>query len=129
MNIVKQIAWWFFAVLASILTLGIWDRSHLVTIRMRTLGGVRAGLFGGTHVYRESGSQGDFLVISRWRGKDRHPVNRIAFASTGIWTVSIESSGGKTSKLSTWKTRKVAAFINAQVNQEAVTSGASRTDH
>jgi hypothetical protein len=120
MNIVKQIAWWFFAVLASVVTLGIWDRSHLVTIRIRTLGGVRAGLFGGTHVYRESGNPGDFLVISQWHGKSRYPVNRIAFASTGIWKVSIESSGGKTSKLSTWKTAKVAAFINAQVNQEVM---------
>jgi hypothetical protein len=120
MKIVKLTLWWIFAVLASILTLGIWDRSHLVTIRMRTLGGVRAGLFGGTHVYRESGNPGDFLVISRWRGKSRYPINRIAFASTGIWNVHIESSGGRTDKLMTWKTRKAAAFINSQVNQEAI---------
>ncbi|CNF89684.1 Uncharacterised protein [Mycobacterium tuberculosis] len=121
MNIVKQIAWWLYAVLASVLTLGIWCRSHLVTIRMRTMGGVRAGVFGGTHIYRESESKGDFLVISRWRGKSRYPVSRIASASTGLWTVGVESSGGNTNKLPTWQTRTVAAFINSQVRQEPVT--------
>jgi hypothetical protein len=115
MNILNKILWWIFAVLATVLTLGIWVRTHLVTVRMRTMGGVRAGAFGGTHLYHEAGHGSDFLVISTWHGKSRYPINRIAYASIGLLKVSVESSGGKTSKLSTCQTRTVAEFVNKQV--------------
>jgi hypothetical protein len=66
-------------------------------------------------VYTEVGTGTNFLVISTWHGKTRYPVRQIANAGTGPLRVSVESSGGKTSKLATWTTRAVAAFVNAQV--------------
>jgi hypothetical protein len=116
MKILKSILWWALAVVLTILTLGIWTRAHLVTVRLRATGGVRAGMFGGTHVYTETAANGTvFLVISTWHGKTRFPASRIANASTFISKVSVESSGGKTSRISAWKPRTVAAFIGTQV--------------
>lgn len=117
-QLLKAAGWWAYAVLVAVLTLGLFIRFHLVTVRKRTLGGVRAGVYGGTHVYfeRNPATGVPFLVIGTWHGKKRYPVNRIAYADTGPLTVSLESSGGKRSKLATWQTRTVAEFVNASVN-------------
>jgi hypothetical protein len=117
MTILKQTGWYAYAALATILTIGGFLRFHLVTVRIRKIGGVRAGTYGGTHVYREKGSLSltDYLVISKWHGKGRYPVRKIAYAQTGITNVRVESSGGQVTKLRTWQTRTVAAYINNQV--------------
>ena len=107
-------AWYLYATLATILTLGLFIRFHLITVRKRTLGGVRAGTFGCTHVYRES----SFLVVSTWHGKQRYPVTQVSYAETGLFKVRVATSGSRRrggSKLRTWQTRTVSDFINSQV--------------
>ena len=118
MNILKQIGWWTYAVLMSILTLGIFIRFHLVTVRKRTLGGVRAGTYGGTHVYRTTTApplSAAYLVVSTWYGKKRFPVTHISFAQTKPFAVVVASTGTPVAKLNTWQTRTVANFINTQI--------------
>jgi hypothetical protein len=119
MNTLKAIGWYLYAVLATILTLGIFIRFHLVTVRERTLGGIRAGFWGGTHLYRED----KFLVVSKMLGKKRYPVVQISYADTGVLNVSLATSGSRNKrasrKINTWMTRSVAAFINAQVPEAA----------
>lgn len=113
--IVKTIGWYAYATLVTALTLGGFLRFHLVTVRRRTLGGVRAGSYGGTHIYRED----KFLVISRWYGKARYPVTQISYADTGLMRVHVASSGSRSKrasrKINTWMTQGVASFINEQV--------------
>lgn len=119
LTVLKHVGWFLYAVLATILTLGIFLRFHLLTLRLRPqeLGGVRAGFYGCTHVYRENAgiSRSDFLVVSTWHGKSRYPVAHISHAQTGIFNVNVQSSGGRTAHLGTWETRRVAAFVNNQV--------------
>ena len=112
MKALKTAGWYFYASLVSILTLGLFIRFHLITVRKRTLG-VRAGVLGCTHVQRGA----EFLIISTWHGKKRFPANRIAYAQTGPLRVKLESSGGKTAALRTWQTRTVADYINKQINR------------
>lgn len=110
----KKIGYYILATLLTVVTLGGYLRFHLVTRRMRTLGGVRAGKWGGIHVYREP----TFLVVSRWRGKQRYPVQQISYAQTGMMKVRVATSGsgsGRGRRLVTWQTRSVAEFVNAQV--------------
>jgi hypothetical protein len=117
-KILKTTGWYIYAAILTILTIGMFPRFHLVTRRLHGLGGVRAGTFGGTHVYHETNATGDdFLLVSTWHGKARYPVRQIAYAGTGPLRVSVESTGGKTTKLATWQTRSVAAFVNAQVDR------------
>jgi hypothetical protein len=116
MNAIKKdlrmVGYGMLAAVLTIVTLGGYLRFHLVTVRRRTLGGVRAGKWGGIHVYRE----GTFLVVSRWRGKQRFPVAQISYAETGMLKVRVATSGSRRGKkLVTWQTRTVSAFINAQV--------------
>ena len=56
MQVLKQVGWYLYAVLATVLTLGVFIRFHLVTVRMNQLGGLRAGGLGGAHVYHELGT-------------------------------------------------------------------------
>lgn len=121
MNILKQTGWWIYATLATILTLGLFARFHLITVRKRNLGGVRAGVLGCTHVYKEikpavqGNLGGAFLVISTWYGKKRYPTGQIAYADTKPLTVHVASTGAPMSSLATWQTRTVASFVNALV--------------
>jgi hypothetical protein len=43
LNILRTTAWWTYAVLASIITLGIWTRAHLVTVRLPLAFDLRVG--------------------------------------------------------------------------------------
>jgi hypothetical protein len=113
MNTAKKISYYVLASLLTAVTLGGYLRFHLVTRRMRTLGGVRAGKFGGIHIYRD----GTFLIVSRWRGKARYPVSQISYADTGMFKVRVSTSGSRRGRnaIVTWATRPVADFINGQV--------------
>jgi len=119
MKVLKAIGWYFYAVLVTILTLGGFLRFHLITVRRRTLGGVRAGTFGGIQIFRDADK---FLTVSRWRGKQRYPLNQISYAETGILSVGVDTSGSrprKGNKFATWQTRTVADFINRQIEVPA----------
>lgn len=116
MNALKAIAWYTYAVLATVLTIGLFIRFHLITVRKRELSGVRAGAYGCTHIYRED----KFVVVSTWHGKSRYPVSQISYAATGPLRVKLQSTGGLMGKLATWQTRPVASFINLQVQVAAV---------
>jgi len=116
----KTIAWYLYALLATALTLGGFIRFHLITVRKRTLGGVRAGFFGGIHIYRESDKA---LTVSGWVGKKRYPLTQISYAETGPFKVMVATSGSRKrggQKITTWQTRKVADFVNQQVEAVAV---------
>lgn len=114
-KILKTVAWYLYALMATVLTLGGFIRFHLITVRMRTLGGVRAGFFGGIHIYREADRS---LTVSTWLGKKRYPCSQISYAETGPFRVQVATSGSRKrggEKIATWQTRKVADFINQQV--------------
>jgi hypothetical protein len=111
-------AWYLYALLVTVLTLGIFPRFHLVTVRRRSMGGVRAGTYGGQHVYREDLPNGSFLVVSSLLGKRRYPVSQISYAETGVFKVIVDTSGSRHGrKLNTWQTSAVSEFVNAQVAQ------------
>jgi hypothetical protein len=120
MSVLKQIGWYTYAVLITVLTLGVFLRFHLITVRKRTLGGVRAGTYGCVHVYREDLSNVSFVVVSGMVSKKRYPVSKVSYAETGVFKVRLSTSGsrrGGDRKINTWQTRTVATFINAQIGE------------
>src|ERR1700744_3435596 len=94
-KIVKATLWYAYATVATIVTMGVFARFHLITVRKRTLGGVRAGTWGGIHVYREDMAGASFLVVSRLLGKRRSPVSQISYAETGVFKVRVATSGSR----------------------------------
>src|ERR1700749_400158 len=91
MQVLKKVGWYLYAVLATVLTLGVFIRFHLVTVRMNRLGGLRAGGLGGAHVYHELGtmSGADYITVSRWFGKTRMPLTQLGHTETKLATITI----------------------------------------
>lgn len=115
MAILKQIGWYTYAALATILTFGVFLRFHLVTVRMRSLGGLRAGGLGGKHVYHEVGSMSgaDYIVVSTWFGKSRMPLKQLGHTETKLATVTIVFKGKrKPYALWAWSAGVVAEYVN-----------------
>lgn len=114
----KKIGWYAYAALATILTLGVFPRFHLITVRKRTLGGVRAGNFGCIHVYVADGpTEPDgwptysHLVIQKMFSMTELDLNKIAYINRKPIVVSVESTGGKIVSIATLQARKLETFL------------------
>jgi hypothetical protein len=108
----KLAAWYgLYAPLMTIITLGGFIRFHLITVRERTLGGVRAGTFGEIHVYVDDKG----LVVSRVTGKRRIPFRQLADAETGVLKVRVDATSGHGARFGSWSPSTVAAFIGNAV--------------
>lgn len=115
MKILKTSLWYLYAVLATILTLGAFIRFHLVTVRMRSLGGLRAGGLGGKHVYHEVGSLtgADYMVVSTWLGKSRMPVKQLGHTETRLAAATIVFKGKRAPyRLFSWSAGVIAEYVN-----------------
>lgn len=117
MLVLKQIGWWVYAVLMTILTLGVFVRFHLVTKQLRELGGVRAGMFGCTLVIYGYLDREHFLAIRRWWGQDQIPLKQVASVGTmPIATITIETTGGKAPRIMAWSLAEVENYIRSGIS-------------
>lgn len=112
MFILQKTGWYLYAALITVLTLGIYPRFHLITIRKTIIGGVRAGNFGCTHVYLDTG--GKHLVISRMFSRQYMPLAAIAYVNKHPISVQLESSGGKRVNIATVQARQLEEYITLQ---------------
>ncbi len=113
MNILKQAGWYTYAALATILSMGIYPRFHLITVRKRTMGGVRAGRAGWIHVHLDP--EFHYLVISGLFTKQHLPLDRIAYVEKQPMAVKIESTGGKTVNVFCTQPKVLERFVTTYV--------------
>jgi len=117
-DVMKKIGWWTYAVLATILTLGVFPRFHWVTLQKQKTGGVRAGKFGCVYIYVKDGPPGyRTLSVRKLLTEQSFPLDKIAYADREPGKVRIESSGGQIAWVQSWHSRAVVEFILAQTRE------------
>lgn len=116
MEVLKKIGWWTYAVLATILTLGVFPRFHWVTIQKRKTGGMRAGAFGCVYLYVKADERfpGTFdLRVKGMLTEQVFPLEKIAYVEREPGKLRIESSGGRVGTVQSWNTRPLVEYVTA----------------
>ena len=117
MEVLRKIGWWSYAVLATILTLGVFPRFHWVTVQKRTAG-MRAGRFGCTYLYVKADERFPGTFDLRVKGLFTEQVvalEKIAYVDRAPGRLLIESSGGRVAVVQAWHTRPLVDYVTAHV--------------